>query len=369
MSADLTLAMIVRDGGATLQRCLDSVKGVAQAIVVVDTGSLDDSVSIAKKAGAEVVEIPWPDAFDEARNVSLDHVKTEWTLVLDADEWLDEQAPAILAKDLQREDAAGFFLPRRDFDAHGAFTEQYMLRLFRNRPEVRFRGIIHEQIYPDALREASGLPEVSFSQARFNHDGYAVDSTREKDLNEIRMIQRELDVRPGQLYYQCLQAVLELKNELPEGPGRLRRIVQECLDREFDAQPPNQEVALPLAIALQRVSGPDLNSNRTQRLVKLCVKWFSKSPFVVYALAEHERRRNNVQGRHRYLCLLADMAVSGNYSRHRSFDPNILGAWLWESLIATASVIGPKQHAIEAAKRLLAIDPDSELAQNVLKTQ
>ena len=83
------LSMIVKDGGADLARCLKSAAPFVDRMVVGDTGSLDDSRDIARRIGAEVIEVRWEQDFSKARNRLIEERKCDWILVLDADEMLD----------------------------------------------------------------------------------------------------------------------------------------------------------------------------------------------------------------------------------------------------------------------------------------
>ena len=94
----LSLCMIVKNEEANLGRCLESVKGVADEIIIVDTGSTDRTVEIARQHGAKIVSHQWDDDFAVARNVSLRAATSDWILVLDADEALDEEDAAASAR-------------------------------------------------------------------------------------------------------------------------------------------------------------------------------------------------------------------------------------------------------------------------------
>jgi len=88
----LSLSMIVRDEAERLVACLESVAGFVQEMVVLDTGSSDDTVAIARQQGATVHELPWPGDFAPARNAAMQLVHGDWVLVLDADEQLLPEA-------------------------------------------------------------------------------------------------------------------------------------------------------------------------------------------------------------------------------------------------------------------------------------
>ena len=94
----LTAALIVKNEERDLSRCLASLDGVDE-IVVVDTGSTDATVAIAEEAGARVRKIPWNHDFAAARNQALDACVGDWILVIDADEVGDDLAEVVAGRD------------------------------------------------------------------------------------------------------------------------------------------------------------------------------------------------------------------------------------------------------------------------------
>ncbi len=95
--ATLSLCMIVKDEAKNLPRALASVKDLADEIIVLDTGSGDDTPMIAAAAGAKVNFLMWGDDFAIARNASLDQATQDWILVLDADETLTGAGRRLIA--------------------------------------------------------------------------------------------------------------------------------------------------------------------------------------------------------------------------------------------------------------------------------
>src|ERR1051325_8465006 len=87
----LSICMIVRDNEDTLARCLESVRPIADEIVVVDTGSKDSTVGIAENFGAIIGNFEWCDDFAAARNAALRLATCKWVLSIDADEWLSPE--------------------------------------------------------------------------------------------------------------------------------------------------------------------------------------------------------------------------------------------------------------------------------------
>lgn len=166
--------MIVRDGGEELARCLASAAPVADEIVVVDTGSRDDSIAVARSFGAEVVERPWGDDFSEARNHGLARARGRFVLVLDADEELEAADPEGLRELLLRSDHVAWFLTVVSDLGGDDRLESNVLRLWRHSDAVRFRYPIHEQVLPDLERIAAseGRRFARIDDVRIRHSGY-----------------------------------------------------------------------------------------------------------------------------------------------------------------------------------------------------
>jgi tetratricopeptide (TPR) repeat protein len=193
----LSLCMIVRDEAQTLPRCLAAVAGAVDEIVIVDTGSSDATVEIARSFGARILQRPWTGSFAEARNASLDAATGDWLLYLDADEVLVREDAPLLRSLTARTWREAFYLSETnytgDLEGGGAVTHS-ALRIFRNRPEYRFRGRLHEQI---ADRLPGYLPErLESTGIRVEHYGYlgVVRDSREKSRRNIallRLQQRE----------------------------------------------------------------------------------------------------------------------------------------------------------------------------------
>ena len=92
ISPALSVCMIVRDEEVNLRRAIESVRDFASEVIVVDTGSRDRTVEIARSLGAKVSTHVWQEDFSLARNVAIEAASGDWILSLDADEWLDAKA-------------------------------------------------------------------------------------------------------------------------------------------------------------------------------------------------------------------------------------------------------------------------------------
>jgi tetratricopeptide (TPR) repeat protein len=194
----LSVCLIVKNEEAFLGQCLKSVKDIATQIVVVDTGSTDRTIEIAKDHGAEVYSFAWCDDFSVARNAALEHVTGDWVLMLDADEELSPAACAALRQHIAQREVMAWRLPLVDV-GHEAEGASYVPRLFRNAPGLFFVGRIHEQVFSsvEARRAEWGL-ENRIGEATILHHGYtaAVARDRNKLERNLRLLERAVEEQP-----------------------------------------------------------------------------------------------------------------------------------------------------------------------------
>jgi tetratricopeptide (TPR) repeat protein len=189
----LSLCMIVRDEEEMLARCLAAVAPAVDEIVIVDTGSTDRTIEIAREFGANVIERQWTGSFSDARNASFEAATGDWIVYLDADE-------VLVAEDVDRLKALtgrvwreAFYLVETnytgDIDDGGAVTVN-ALRVFRNRPHYRFEGRLHEQIAQHLPTYAGRLEQ---SSVRIDHFGYlgVVRDAKEKSLRNLELLRAQ----------------------------------------------------------------------------------------------------------------------------------------------------------------------------------
>lgn len=165
----LGLSMIVKNAAQDLPDCLASVKGAVDLIVVADTGSTDATRELALAAGATVIQIPWENDFAKARNQSLAAMRTDWVLILDADERLDPGAAGLLPDHLAADPVAGYQVTIRNYlpslsskiwdrpakasdsgyapaRQYPAYVDHENVRLFRRVPGIYFTCRVHETV-------------------------------------------------------------------------------------------------------------------------------------------------------------------------------------------------------------------------------
>jgi glycosyltransferase involved in cell wall biosynthesis len=196
----LSAPLIVRNEERFLEGCLRSLAGVVDEIVVVDTGSTDRSREIARACGARLHELPWTDDFAAARNHALDLARGQWILYIDADERLRPCDPRRLRAQLRD---PGHVAYQVLLHPRPGFTPYWELRLFRNDPRIRFRGIIHENIWPgiEDYRRARG-GRIGRSELALDHEGYEGDQAHKHERN-LPLLRRVLAEDPTRVFVWC----------------------------------------------------------------------------------------------------------------------------------------------------------------------
>lgn len=193
----ISLCMIVRDEEANLDRCLYSVHGIVDEICVVDTGSTDRTVEIAKAHGARVEFFDWCDDFGAARNAALGMATGDWILVLDADEYLRDSGTR------DQLEAFAYAYPVRagqativDEHTEGEVRSK-VSRFFPNRPELHYRGRLHEQPYlGDDFISPATLP------VEIGHSGYLPEAiaARDKIARNLKLLEQQVQDNPTDPY-------------------------------------------------------------------------------------------------------------------------------------------------------------------------
>ncbi len=178
----ISFCMIVKDEEEFLPQCLESVEELVDEMIVVDTGSTDRTIEIAKEFDAKVMETDWVDDFSVVRNIGFEAAAGDWILWLDADEVLEEGSVAAIRQAIKDTEIEAYLLTVVNLQGESAEKASQQSfpspRLVRNRPEHRFKGVIHEQIQFDETKSGS----IGQLSVRVIHFGYLdpVKSDRDK---------------------------------------------------------------------------------------------------------------------------------------------------------------------------------------------
>lgn len=163
MEQTISLCMIVRDEALYLEKCLETVHSFVSEIIIVDTGSCDQTMSIAKKWTNKVFSFSWNDDFSAARNYAIRQATSDWILVLDADELLAPKDCKKIQELVKNTKASAYFFTQKEYTNdtsltgfHYSYNEGFLgyvlvthaIRLFRHLPFLHFHWKIHESILP-----------------------------------------------------------------------------------------------------------------------------------------------------------------------------------------------------------------------------
>lgn len=166
--ASISLCMIAKNEEQFLKQCLESVQGLVDEVILVDTGSTDKTKEIADEFGAKIFDFEWIDDFSAARNESLKHVKGDWILVLDADETISRKDHKNIKKIIEENKFPVASLVQRHYSDDDnrvkfifskgdpyleskrfkGWTSTPVFRLFKNKMGLEFDGVVHETIGP-----------------------------------------------------------------------------------------------------------------------------------------------------------------------------------------------------------------------------
>jgi len=177
----LSVVMIVKDEEDCLARCLKSVEGVGNELVIVDTGSSDGTVEIARHFTRKVYFHEWEDDFSKARNQALSHCTCSWCLQIDADEELVRGDIPLLRETLKElhpvSKVHAVLMPILSYLPSGLMAKHYFHRLYR-RKRVHYDGCVHNQVEFDG--------QSAMAEIRVLHYGYALPAEEMRRKQEVR---------------------------------------------------------------------------------------------------------------------------------------------------------------------------------------
>ncbi len=287
----LSLCIIVKNEEKNIGECLKSAKGLADEIIVTDTGSNDNTVEIAKSYGAKIEHFEWTKDFSAARNYCISKAAARWIIWLDADDRLPENTVEELRKILKKEPPNKvFYLEVRD----NRGTKFLQVRVFPNREEIKFNGRIHEQILP-SIRKL-GLSEVKLP-LEIIHTGYDDNHVlKEKQKRNLELFKEqfpdEKGMNPLDMYHYgtCYNILGEQENALKwlreslkearsQGYNELRAILPHDIACILEQQSDLESALEVLELSLKEVLFEPTMFKKAQLLAILgkneeAVRWF-----------------------------------------------------------------------------------------------
>lgn len=200
----LSVCMIVKNEENNIKRALNSIKNIADEIVVVDTGSTDKTLEILNQFNVKVINYKWSNDFSKARNVSIENATSDWILILDADEELDkingENLKNVLNNYSQYE---GLYMTLTNFSKGSKTTSAVVFRVFKRNALYRFSGKIHEQIIDSILKyqDNDKLIDTDIEIFHYGYDDSIVDINLKSKRNLELLLSVDNKDKDGYYYY------------------------------------------------------------------------------------------------------------------------------------------------------------------------
>ena len=204
----ISACYIVRNNSADLKISLGSLKNFVHEIVVVDTGSTDDTVKVAKKFGAKVFFETWQDDFSTPRNLAMQKCSGDWIIFLDADEFFSpdtaKNIPFVIERAAEyKQNAVQVFLINVDKDNGNKIQDtDYVVRIMKKNSALHYVGKIHEELRlgEKILSEVITCPPEVLT---LYHTGYSTSLNRSKAERNLKMLLAELaeTSEPQRIYY------------------------------------------------------------------------------------------------------------------------------------------------------------------------
>ncbi len=192
----LSICMIVKNEEDNLARALESATGIGAEIVVVDTGSSDRTVDVARRAGARVEHFAWVDDFSAARNFALASARGVWLFVLDADEELTEELRTRIRGVLETSRAGALRIPAASVDERGVLQMQTpTTRIIRSGRGYVYEGRVHERIEMSIARAGDSIEDAELPIV---HHGYTSqeDARKQRHERNMALVMREHEACP-----------------------------------------------------------------------------------------------------------------------------------------------------------------------------
>lgn len=268
----LSQCMIVKNEEKNIEKALSWGKDLMCEQIVVDTGSTDRTVEMAKKMGAKVFHYTWHDDFAAAKNYAIEQAKGNWIAFLDADEFFAEEDIKKLPDLLERANENPSIALVRTKMAHlnkdgTVIAVSSQDRLFRNAPDIRYRYRIHEQL------QTFGTIRTKYFDAQDElmifHTGYGLQVNRpEKGKRNVRLLEQELKRYPDSgMILMYLADAYDMANRTEEALDCYRKVVW---DDSLDTSDGTSRLQCGLEVL--RIRSNELTEDTKEELFKIADK-------------------------------------------------------------------------------------------------
>lgn len=212
----ISACMIAKNEEQSITRCIDSYKGIVDEIIVVDTGSVDNTIAIAKSLGAKVYHFEWINDFSKAKNFALSKAKGDWIIFLDADEYFDKQMARNIPKLIKKygrgkTEILACKMYNIDEVTGNNLADFAQTRIFKNTGRIHYANAIHERL--SSKNRHINAVYIEENELVIYHTGYSEDriiSKAERNL-ELLLLELEKPVIDPSMYHFLSDTYLTLK--------------------------------------------------------------------------------------------------------------------------------------------------------------
>ena len=194
----LSACLIVKNEEKLLPRCLDSIRDLVDEIIVVDTGSEDNTPEIARQYSCTIHHFPWQGDFSSARNASLQRATQDWILVIDADEELRPEEPWKIRRYISQPEAQAISISVYNLSPETGVVSSFLpsIRLFRRSLDLRYYGVVHNRL------EVPSEVTAMRTDIKLLHYGYDLtpEQLEPKKERTRYLLERQLAENPDDVY-------------------------------------------------------------------------------------------------------------------------------------------------------------------------
>jgi glycosyltransferase involved in cell wall biosynthesis len=354
----ISLCMIVRDEAQRLPRCLASAKPYVDEMVVVDTGSQDETVAIAEQYGATVSGFQWCDDFAAARNYSLSLATGQWILLLDADEELvveDQNFRQYLTDDAP---ASVYALVRDDLYESDQIMGGAHLRLFRNQSGLHYVGSYHEQLQvapPNQLiiQHLSGVKILHYG----NQAEQVLEKAQHRDIPILEKMREAGDLDFWRL--DCLARKYIKVGRADDAQACYAEALERLTPYVFSGEPPENFFWIPMlldTLGSQALADEDIETARF--LCQRGLEWCPNYPPLNYLAGELLVSLGFPLGAAAYFNACLQMGKDGTYYTGDPFPLSFVQTFPACGLGCVYQSLKQWQEAKSAFELALQFDPD-----------
>lgn len=303
----LSACLIVRDASAGLARCLRSIQGIADEIIIVDTGSIDNTVEISRQFTDKIYFFEWIDDFAAARNFSISKATCDWILQIDADEFLNPVSKEYLNQILATPDCIVYTCWMH-------YTKDYTPEngcsfLFRNHQQIRYERRIHENIQSSVEQKLnSGNWKIQPCNLFFNHSGWD-NNSNPKYTRDLKLLKSEVKENPGNGdFWNRIALIYHHTGKHDLAQSTSRKACDMFLKRKLHSK----GEANTFALAIQLLSN---DKSFCEKIITTALERYPDNPTFIYARAGTDAVNKKLDLAIENFKRLIKMGKSGNFDQ------------------------------------------------------